>query len=465
MWLRSLRIQILGWLLVPLILLLVINAFQSYRAASETADHAYDRLLLASVRAIADQVLVVDGEIVVDLPYVALELFESNVQERIFYRVAAPSGRTITGYDDLPLPATRPKPPDQAVFYRGEYHGEPVHLAAMYKPIYDAGVEGNVLIMVAETLESREALSRQILSDALIRQGLLILAAALLVVGGLSWGVRPLLKLRDAIARRAEWDLTPIDDASVQTEARPLIWALNQHTSRIEKLIAGRQRFIADASHQVHTPLTLLRTQVDFGLQTKDPEVALAVLADARGTIDQMIHLIDRLLVLARSDPEAVLRGGFIELDLSQLARATTLEWVPEARKKQIAVSFEATPEGLPIPILGNQLLLHELIANLLDNAIRYTQAGGELRVCVIADRDRCTLEIDDNGPGIPVSERERVFERFYRGSGTHEHGSGLGLAIVRDICVSHKADIELGTPAGGRGLRALVRFPRARRT
>lgn len=458
----SLLRQLLAWLLIPLVALLALNAFLSYRAALATANEAYDRLLLASVHAIADRVGVVDDRIQVDVPYVALELFESKSQERIFYRVATIAGETITGYDDLPPPPQRPLAADEPVFYRAPYHDETVYFAALQKPLYDAQDRGPVMIQVGETAEARDALSREILFDSLGRQGLLIAVAALVVWLGLRRGLRPVLRLRDGIAGRAPTDLTPIDDKDVQSEVRPLIQALNQHTERLDRLIAARQRFLDDASHQLRTPLAALKTQAEYGLSQSTPDASRALMQDIHRTTAETIRLVNQLLALARAEPQGVPTRDMMAVDLGALARATTTELVPFARQKQIDLGFEGADSARTVT--GNRVLLHELIVNLVDNAIRYTQPGGKITVRVACADHRVVFDVEDNGPGIPPDERERVFERFYRGSTASDHGSGLGLAIVHDICRSHGARIELGTPAEGTGLRVLVTFNEAPR-
>jgi Response regulators consisting of a CheY-like receiver domain and a winged-helix DNA-binding domain len=215
----SLRRQLLAWILGPLLFLFAVNALLSYRVAIATANQAYDRLLLASVKAIADRVTISGGEISVDIPYVALELFESNIRERIFYKVSGPVGATLTGYDDLPAPPATATP-DRPNFFRSEYHGESLYQAALFKQLYDPTVKGMVLIQVGETAESREALSRRILYDGLVRQGLLIGFAALLLSLGARYALKPLLRLRDSIAQRTSTDLTPVDESGVQSEVR-----------------------------------------------------------------------------------------------------------------------------------------------------------------------------------------------------------------------------------------------------
>jgi len=455
----SLLRQLLAWLLVPLVALLALNAFLSYRAAVAAANEAYDRLLLASVRAIADRVALVDDRVEVDVPYVALELFESKSQERIFYRVASKTGATITGYDDLPLPKKVPQG-DQPVFYRAPYHDEIVYFAALSKPLYDAQGLGPVLVQVGETAEARDALSREILYDGLARQGLLIVAAALVVWAGLRRGLRPMLRLRDDIARRAPNDLSPIDPRQVQGEVRPLIDAFNLHAERLDQLITARRRFLDDASHQLRTPLAALKTQVDFSLGDPSESDQRALLRDIRHTTEQTIRLVNQLLVLARAEPQGVPGTEMTAVDVAELARATTTELVPNARRKQIDLGFEADPGVAQVE--GNRLLLHELIVNLVDNAIRYTPERGAVTVTVGRGAGGVRLEVSDTGPGIPQAERARVFERFYRGSTASDQGSGLGLSIVQDICRSHGARIELGDAEGATGLRVRVTFGRA---
>src|SRR5258708_3963873 len=175
---RNLRTQLLVWILGPLLLLFIVNSILGYRVAISTANQAYDRLLLASVKAIADRVTIAGGEISVDIPYVALELFESNIRERIFYKVSAPDGTTLTGYEDLPPPPASAAR-DRATFFRSQYPGESLYQAALFKQLYGPSGAGMVLIQVGETAKYRRARSRSILYDGLVRQGLAISLAAL----------------------------------------------------------------------------------------------------------------------------------------------------------------------------------------------------------------------------------------------------------------------------------------------
>jgi two-component system sensor histidine kinase TctE len=455
----SLRWQLLAWLLVPLLLLLALNAWISSRVGVAAADTAFDRLLVASADAIADQLTLQDGVLRVDLPYVALHLLESRLQERVFYRVVAPDGSTLTGYDDLPLPATQtPARPDAPLLYAADYHGEAVHLVALYRTLYSGVQMPPAVIVVAESGESRAALSRRILLEDLARQALLITAAAVLLLYGLGRGLRPLERLRDNLVTRPATDLSPIEDEGVQTEVRPLIDALNQHTARIDRLIASQQRFVADASHQMRTPLAEMRTQIDVSLRDGRTHLAQATLIDLRQGIDGLTRTVNQMLALARSDPAVHDQRQRSVVNLKALVYAAAMDMVAAARRKSIDLGFDSS--GVDVFVHGNELLLHELVANLIDNAIRYTDIGNRIAVRV-SGAPQVTLEVEDDGPGIADDERDRVFERFYRGRGNtaQEPGTGLGLAIVKDICDSHEASIALLTPTGGKGLLVRVRW------
>jgi two-component system sensor histidine kinase TctE len=312
-------------------------------------------------------------------------------------------------------------------------------------------------VIVAETGEARAALSNQILLEGLMRQAALIVAAGLLVWFGLMRGFRPLSRLRDSIVARNPSDLAPIDASGVQKEVRPLIGALNQHTARIQRLLASRQQLIADASHQMRTPLSEMRTQIEYSLRQNRDDLLRETLVDVHSDIDRLARLISQLLLQARTDPEVLQNQRNEVVDLSQLVRATALDYVPAARKRSIDLSFDESAEAAVV--MGHGLLLRELVANLIDNAILHGRAHGTVAVRV-AHGPPAVLEVEDDGPGIAPTEREMVFERFYRGTAAAQAGSGLGLSIVRDICAAHRARIELGTSAEGTGLHVRIVFP-----
>ncbi|SFM05002.1 sensor histidine kinase [Rugamonas rubra] len=475
--LGSLRGQLLRWLLGPLIVLVLLNAVSVYRNALDAADMAYDRSLLASTRALAERVSVVNGKVVADVPYVALDSFETDTLGRIYYKVTGIRGETVSGYADLPpVPANVPRSqayPALVRFYHASYHGQAIRIAALLQPVYDDSMRGIALIQVAETLDARRGLSNQILFDTLLWQAGLLVALALLVWFAVRLVLRPLMRLKLAVETRSLSDLSDVDPALVHKEVRPLVAAMNGAMARLQSLIASQRRFIADASHQLRTPLTVLKTQAELALrecerEQHDPERLRAALGEIvrsiAATTDSTVNLANRLLTLARIE-----HGGegtaLAPVALRDTLRQVALEQAPAAVARNIDLSLEAELDGL---VRGHALLLHELVANLLDNALRYTPPGGSvvLRVLAGAAADggpgRVLLEVEDSGHGIAAAEREKVFAPFYRAAATLERnpgGAGLGLAIVADIAALHGAAIVLADGAGGRGLRVRLLF------
>jgi two-component system sensor histidine kinase TctE len=302
-------------------------------------------------------------------------------------------------------------------------------------------------------------LSRKILFDTLWRQAALVLAAALLSWFAVRFVLRPLMRLTDDVATRAPTDLSDFNAALVHRELRPLVVAMNGYMDRLRDLIAGQRRFIADASHQLRTPLTVLKTQAELALRANDPAAMREIVEGIARTTDSTVHLANRLLTLARAEHGAA-EGRLASVSLTEVARQVGMELAMAAVKKDLDLSLDAEDE---VEVAGNALLLHELLANLLDNAIRYTPAGGRLALRVTREADGAALlEVEDSGIGIPATERERVFAPFYRAPGAQQvngTGAGLGLTIVRDIAVLHGACITLDDSPHG-GLKVRVRFP-----
>ncbi|AMP12276.1 HAMP domain protein [Collimonas arenae] len=475
--LGSLRTQLLRWLLIPLLVLVGLDAFSVYRNALDVADLAYDRALLASTRALAERVSVVDGKVVADVPYVALDSFETDTLGRIYYKVTGTRGEFVSGYEDLPaLPPNVPRSeiyPALVRFYHADYHGQPVRIAALYQPVYDDSMRGIALIQVGETMDARSDLTRKILFSTLWRQGLLVTVAALLVWFAVRFVLRPLMQLKAEVEARSPTDLADFDADRVHKEVRPLVAAMNGYMGRLQALITGQRRFIADASHQLRTPLTVLKTQAELALRELDrnPNDARAwrdmreIVESIAGTTDSTVHLANRLLTLARAE-HGVVESGVVPVSLTDVVRQVGLELARTAVKKQIDLSFDAD-EG--VMVNGNALLLHELVSNLVDNAIHYTPAHGRVILRVRRDdaAQRALLEVEDSGMGIPAEDRERVFSAFYRSPSAQQQnpgGAGLGLSIVRDIALSHDAQMKLTAAEDGNpacpGLKVSISFP-----
>jgi two-component system sensor histidine kinase TctE len=462
--LGSLRNQLLRWLLVPLVVLVAVNSVSLYRDALDAADIAYDRSLLASTRALAERVSVKDGKVMADVPYVALDSFETDTLGRIYYKVTGLRGETVSGYDDLPkVPANVPRSelyPALVRFYHADYNGEPVRIAALLQPVYDDSMRGIALIQVGETLDARRALSRRILLNTLLRQAVLVLAVATLVWFAVRLVLRPLMRLKSEVETRPLSDLPNVDQALVHREVRPLVAAMNGSMARMHNLIDSQRRFIADASHQLRTPLTVLKTQAELALRENDPDAMRTIVRSIAGTTDSAVHLANRLLTLARVEHGSEARETMAPVSLPAIARQVGLDLALPAVQKGIDLALEAPDEAL---VPGQALMLQEMVSNLVDNAIRYTPFGGSVLLRVREEPGVVLLEVRDSGPGIPEAEREKVFTPFYRMSATLEanpDGTGLGLAIVRDIAALHKAELVLGHAEAGNGLLVRVAFP-----
>ena len=486
--LGSLRGQLLRWLLIPLLALVALDALSVYRNAVEVADVAYDRSLLASTRALAERVSIVDGKVVADVPYVALDSFETDTLGRIYYKVTGLKGEFVSGYEDLPpLPPNVKRSqnyPALVRFYHAEYRNQPVRIAALYQPVYDDSMRGIAMIQVGETMDARYELTHKILFDTLWRQGVLVTAAGLLVWFAVALVLRPLMHIRNEVETRVPTDLSGFSTDRVHKELRPLVLAMNAYMDRLQQLIDSQRRFIADASHQLRTPLTVLKTQAELALresqrglqktpqqnsqqnsqknsqqEAADPAVLRELVQSIANTTDTTVHLANRLLTMARTghgDAENALE----RVSLTALARQVGLEMAYAALKKDLDLALEAERD---VVVSGNKLLLRELLGNLLDNAIIYTPHGGKVTIRVIQNDAAALLQIEDSGAGLTPEERERVFAPFYRAPSAqtlNPAGAGLGLPIVRDIARLHHADIVLGTPGSGQGLLVSVRFP-----
>jgi two-component system sensor histidine kinase TctE len=296
-----LRSLLLRWLLLPLIVLWAIGFRIEFVRSIDLVNEAYDRTLLGSALAMAEGVSVQQGELAVNLPYSALEALDTQSQDRIFYKVSSTAdGHLSTGYADLPAPPTAPKS-DRPVFHTARYLDEPVRLVAVLKPIYE-GSTGPLLVQVGETMAGREAISRRMLVDSAITQLSLIAAAAVLIVFGVRRGLEPLRRLRQEVHARQPNDLAPIDVAAVPREVAPLVEAINAHTERQRQLNDAQRQFIADASHQLKTPLTVLKTQAALALAQADPQAVLRIVKDIHDSTDMTAGLIHLLLALAGSE-------------------------------------------------------------------------------------------------------------------------------------------------------------------
>jgi two-component system sensor histidine kinase TctE len=461
---HSLRIYLLGGILLPVGIVVALNAVSLYRKTLAAVNTAYDRTLLASAKSIGEQLDVrgfdENSVLRATVPYSALEAFEADVQTRMYYRVSDLRGQLVSGFEDLPfwhgrIPA---QPPYAALvnFYDTTFRDTQVRVAVLLQPVASASGRGMAVIQVAETLELRRRLTRRILIDFLWQQAALVAVIGLVVVVVVQGATRPVRRLSKELQARPEGDLTPLPAADAPRELVPLVDATNEVMTRLAHLLENQKRFVRDTSHQLRTPLAVLKAQVQSALRGDvEPRQALGEIS---GTVDRATVLANQMLSLAKVEQLRQQEQAQVG-DLADAVRAMALDLAPLVVDKDIEFDIETQPA----PVLGHEWMLRELARNLLHNAIRHTPAGGALSVRVLADERTAALVVSDTGPGIPAELQARLFQPF--SSGDVRSGSGLGLAICQEIVRALGGTIQLenreknSRPAG---LTATVRLPLA---
>jgi two-component system sensor histidine kinase TctE len=443
---HSLFGEILDWMLAPLLLLWPMSIAITYLVAKSIANQPFDHALEDRVSVLAQQVREVDGKVVARLPGSARDILRADDVDNVYFQVSGPRGAFVDGDRELPLPPEEDAADGAEVRFRNDtVHGVPVRVAWSYlhldpaRPELEARV---ALVQVAETLEKRAQLANEIIKGVILPQFIILPVILALVWFALSRGLSPLAELQERIRARRPDDLSPIDSRQVPEEISPLVGSLNDMLARLSQTIDMQKRFIADAAHQMKTPLAGMRMQSELALRQEDAGEIHRSLEQLAKSSESATRLVNQLLALARAENQPHAGLAFERVDLAALARATVQDWVPASFAHKIDLGFEAP--GAPPAIAGNALMLREMLSNLIDNALRYTPPGGSVTVRVRLDGSDGVLEVEDTGPGIAPAERAHVFERFYRILGSQAPGSGLGLAIVREIAQQHGADIAI---------------------
>ena len=457
---RSLFGEILDWMLAPLLFVWPLSIAFTHYFANNVANFPYDQALREHVAAIARQVKLVNGKPVLSLPASARALLRADETDSVYFHVVMPNGKLLAGDKDLPMPEAAPQAdemPSEIYMRDADFNGQDLRIAYMYLAESDMPRTTWVLIEVGETTEKRTQLANKIVASVILPQFIIIPLAVMLVWFGLSRGLRPLTRLRTTIEARDPGDLSPIATRRVPEELEPLVEAFNAMLERMKRSVEAQQRFVADAAHQMRTPLTGLKTQAQFAIREKDPEALRHALRQIASGVDRAGRLVNQLLTLARTEGGELAQQQHQPLDLAQLMREVVEDWVMMAIDKGIDLGFEA--EGSAV-ISGNPFLLRELAKNLIDNAIRYTPAPGHVTCRLLVNPVTVLLEIEDDGIGISEEQSELVFERFYRVDDATTEGSGLGLAIVQEIATQHNAHASLRPNPKGKGAVARVLFP-----
>lgn len=452
----SLRSHLMERLLTSLFLLWLASSCVGYFATLNYANQPYDLVLLERARMVAEQMRLGSGQERLDFKPNLPVGNEPGISDQVVYTVSDTNGERIAGNANLSRPLSYRRGKAGPLFSNGERNGEKTRMVSL---VYPAPSGGKMLqLHLSETYHQRQALIRGILAYIVIPQLLLIMIAVVVVLYGLKQGLMPLERLRREVTMRQREDLSRLDETKAPVEVRPLIDAVNDLLERLKQAMQAQKRFIADAAHQLRTPLAGLKTQAELALREDDAELKRRTLEYLLTSARRSTHLVNQLLALARNEPDGQGDDTFAPLDLNQLAQECTTYWVHEALEKNIDLGFEGIP--LHVTVRGDATSLNEMLGNLVDNAIRYTPAGGHVTVKVRYAPDGAMLCVEDNGPGIEQHHRKRVFERFYRILGSGQSGSGLGLAIVAEVAKRHGATITLNHGHGGIGTLISIRFP-----
>ena len=446
---RSLRRRLVAWLLPPLVVVGVVAAAGAYVFMDRRLGAAYDQGLGDIARALAPYISARGDTLTLEMSRQADAILRADSQDEIYYAVIDQAGRLVAG--DRALPSAPPATDDAPVFWNDVRNGKPIRVVALRQEIAGRPVQ----LIAAETTHKRERSSRDAMLSAIVPVTLLSGAAILAILFGVGRGLGPLERLREELQARSHVDLSPVDEARVVQELRPVVRELNGMLARLDAAQGSQARFIANAAHQLRTPIAGLVTQLD--LASASPAGREVHIEHARQGAARLARLAQQILSLAAADPVSNPVITDEKCDLADVVRDKADAWLRATTDRGVELEFDLDPA----PIVGNGLLVGELASNLVDNAARY--GAKTVRIATRRNGKRSFLEVSDDGPGIPAAERTRIFERFHRlqSNGSAE-GSGLGLAIVHEIAQRHRANIEVGDPAQGHGTRVSVAFPSA---
>ncbi|MEW9581220.1 sensor histidine kinase N-terminal domain-containing protein [Paraburkholderia sp. DGU8] len=464
----SLRRTLLRRLAAPLSLLALMSGLIAYWLAWQYTQHVVDRSLADLATAISKQIQIAGPEAPVTVPPLAQAMFSDPV-EQLVYRIS--NGETeIAGDPTLPLQGSSVRRMHYAYVFETQHQGVTVRVAQVR---VDQPAGNPIVVEVGQPVHHRFRIAAEFLVAIMMPLLLLLLAGWVIVWRVVNQQLNPLTDLADSLNRQTHTSLEPVDETYVPVEIRPLTGALNGLLGRLKTALDGQRKFIADAAHQLRTPLTAVKLHAEQAAVARDPQQTQAAVLELRAAADRAVRLSNQLLSLARAEPNEQ-AARFVNVDMSALAFDTGAEWVPRALTFHVDLGFQRLDDPgnyEPLIARGNPVLLHEVIANLLDNALKYVPPsrvnGGRITVTVsqtVIDTLRMAeIVVEDNGPGVPRAQQADLFKRFFRGDGQSEAGvetgAGLGLAIVHDIMALHRGSVHYEDAPEG-GARFIVRIP-----
>ncbi|MDP1673601.1 MAG: sensor histidine kinase N-terminal domain-containing protein [Burkholderiales bacterium] len=449
----SIRRLLFRWLSVLLLLALAAATLLGHSLALRQVTAAYDWVLVDTAQSLTRLINSRPDVNPEALSNSADMMLRTDQFDRIYYSVHDKSGRLIAGDAQLRPPVSKSLEAGE-LLYDTILEGEAVRVAAMRVNL--RGVDA--IVQVAETTVKRSELTKRIVTGMIAIEVMLVVSVVILVMFGVGKGLEPLEHLREEIGARSHRDLRPIDAERAPVEVRPLIVTLNELLARLDLTLQSQQQFVANAAHQLRTPLAGLRMQVEYGLSQSDPEEHLRVLKELGLSTERAVRLANQLLTLARAEAGFAQADSMRPTDLRSVAADVVENWMPAAISKKIDLGLDLKAA----PVLGDVFLLRELLSNLINNAIAYTPPGGRVTVATGSRGEVAVLRVEDDGVGIPEAVRPRVFDRFYRVDGAGGEGCGLGLAIVREIAHLHGGKVDISAAPAGRGTVVIMELPRA---
>lgn len=459
--LPSLHKKLLMWILTPMFILIIIDTSFLYRVAIHYIEKSFDRELDDQASDILELVKV--AQVPFDkfqINHDALKVILTDQDDQLYYSILDTEGRILNGDENLAMAKNgKPSRKSNEYYSYGNIKKNIVRIVTLNATVNIRNKTQDIYIQVAETLNKRHRLAKRILIGIVVPQLLLVIAVIAMLSFSIGRGLRPLRELNDAVAQRSYRELGPIQLTNVPNEVHGLVESINSLMSQLESVLKSQNRFIADAAHQLRTPLAGIQAQFELAQSESDPAIKEATQAQINLSLDRMTHLVSQLLKLAHNQPEAIDTINLKKLDIADLAKEVCAEMVPMAYKKDIDLGFDPPLSADSTLIMGDATRLKVLLQNLVDNAVRYTNSGGKVTVSVKQLTNGIQLSVEDNGIEIPLDEYDKVFERFHRVVGNFQEGSGLGLSIVKEIAHLHHATVEIQKPSSGRGTKFIVAF------
>lgn len=467
--LASLRFRLALWLLLPLSLFVAVCGYLGWRNAAAVADYVQDHDLLASAKVLSDRLIWEGDNVQASVPPSALSLFVSPERDRVFLSVIGASGELLAGSPGFPMPEVRrPQGADRAQWYDTRFDGVALRAVVTTRSMFDVAGAREITIAVGKTTGSRDHMLRSLWWPSVDYLLIALVLAVVLTTVALTLELRPVVRLSQQLAQRDPMHLDlVVDTRALHTELRPIADTINRFVRQLRAHSEAQRRFIADAAHQLRTPLAMQASQIEFARYTRQHRQDWdtrradmdAMWVDMQNSNRRLVAVTNKLLLLAQAE-HGDAHTHREPADLAEVALRCVEQLAALADRRRIDLGLDVAASAGAAQVLAQPALLDALVANLLDNALRYTQEGGRVTVGVHTAETGVALTVEDNGPGIPAEARERVFERFYRVSQDTE-GTGLGLAIVREIARAFDANVELAqNRKEGRGLLVTVRFP-----